>query len=92
MISTRLVELVIDTVVRLTLAKWETVSGQFGGYLRLCGTVVSTGASFVGPGTKAPAARYVRSLYFRLEHVNDSSGERREKTEWHRVVIFNEGL
>src|SRR5215468_3901960 len=34
MISTRLVELVIDTVVCLTLAKWETVSGQFGGYLR----------------------------------------------------------
>jgi hypothetical protein len=33
MISTRLVELVIDTVVCLTLAKWETVSGQFGGYL-----------------------------------------------------------
>src|SRR5262245_61109474 len=28
MISTRLVELVIDTVVCLTLAKWETVSGQ----------------------------------------------------------------
>ena len=24
---------VIDTVVCLTLAKWETVSGQFGGYL-----------------------------------------------------------
>ena len=34
MISTRLVELVIDTVVCLTLAKWETVSGQFGGYLK----------------------------------------------------------
>ena|SRR5215475_4880135 len=33
MISTRSVELVIDTVVCLTLAKWETVSGQFGGYL-----------------------------------------------------------
>src|SRR5919204_3203240 len=33
MISMRLVELVIDTVVCLTLAKWETVSGQFGGYL-----------------------------------------------------------
>ena len=33
MISTRLVELVTDTVVCLTLAKWETVSGQFGGYL-----------------------------------------------------------
>jgi catabolite regulation protein CreA len=28
MISTRLVELVIDTVVCLTLAKWETVSGR----------------------------------------------------------------
>jgi hypothetical protein len=26
--------LVIDTVVCLTLAKWETVSGQFGGYFR----------------------------------------------------------
>ena len=34
-ISTRLVELVIDTVVCLTLAKWETVSGQFGGYLSI---------------------------------------------------------
>src|SRR5262245_60447807 len=34
MISTRMVELVIDTVVCLTLAKWETVSGPFGGYLR----------------------------------------------------------
>jgi len=34
MISTRSEELVIDTVVCLTLAKWETVSGRFGGYLR----------------------------------------------------------
>jgi len=25
--------LAIDTVVCLTLAKWETVSGEFGGYL-----------------------------------------------------------
>ena len=33
MISTRSVGLVIDTVVCLTLAKWETASGQFGGYL-----------------------------------------------------------
>jgi hypothetical protein len=33
MISTRFEGLVIDTVVCLTLAKWETVSGQFGGYL-----------------------------------------------------------
>ena len=33
MISIRSVGLVIDTVVCLTLGKWETVSGQFGGYL-----------------------------------------------------------
>src|SRR4030095_8830636 len=33
MISTRSAGLVIDTVVCLTLAKWETVSGRFGGYL-----------------------------------------------------------
>ena len=34
MISTRSAGLLIDTVVCLTLAKWETVSGRFGGYLR----------------------------------------------------------
>src|SRR3974390_1265554 len=33
MISTRFVGLVIDTVVCLTLVKWETESGRFGGYL-----------------------------------------------------------
>src|SRR5262249_33869710 len=32
MISTRSVGLLIDTVVCLSLAKWETVSGRFGGY------------------------------------------------------------
>src|SRR5262245_6427587 len=37
MISTRSVGLLIDTVVCLTLAKWETVSGRFGGYLTLSG-------------------------------------------------------
>ena len=41
MISTRSVELVIDTVVCLTLAKWETVSGQFGGYLNRAETTLS---------------------------------------------------
>jgi hypothetical protein len=35
MISTRSVGLLIDTVVCLTLAKWETVSGRFGGYLNV---------------------------------------------------------
>jgi TPP-dependent 2-oxoacid decarboxylase len=33
MISMGFVVLVMDTVVCLTLAKWVTVSGQFGGYL-----------------------------------------------------------
>jgi hypothetical protein len=33
MTSMRFEELVMDTVVCLTLDKWETVSGQFGGYL-----------------------------------------------------------
>jgi hypothetical protein len=37
--------LVIDTVVCLTLAKWETVSGRFGGYLRQ--------AAAVGPWSSA---------------------------------------
>jgi hypothetical protein len=41
MISTRSLELVIDTVVCLTLAKWETVSGQFGGYLTIGSQVVA---------------------------------------------------
>jgi hypothetical protein len=40
-ISTRLVELVIDTVVCLTLAKWETVSGQFGGLSHMGPTVIN---------------------------------------------------
>jgi hypothetical protein len=31
--KTQSVGLVIDTVVCLALAKWETVSGRFGGYL-----------------------------------------------------------
>jgi hypothetical protein len=32
--------LVIDTVVCLTLDKWETVSGQFGGYLTRFGSFI----------------------------------------------------
>jgi hypothetical protein len=47
MISTRSVELVIDTVVCLTLAKWETVSGQFGGYLS-AGPNASSGSKING--------------------------------------------
>src|SRR5215831_425438 len=48
MISTRSVELVIDTVVCLTLAKWETVSGQFGGYLRRWRSVIATAVGSAG--------------------------------------------
>jgi hypothetical protein len=35
--------LIIDTVVCLTLAKWETVSGQFGGYFRAIVTGFNAG-------------------------------------------------
>jgi hypothetical protein len=58
MISTRSAGLVINTVVCLTLAKWETVSGRFGGYLiRLHGVVflglVNRDARFRAPKTEA---------------------------------------
>src|SRR6266481_6139914 len=42
MISTRSAGLLIDTVVCLTLAKWETVSGRFGGYLMLSKTFLAS--------------------------------------------------
>jgi hypothetical protein len=49
MISTRSVGLVIDTFVCLTLAKWETVSGHFGGYLTACVEgILASVASFDG--------------------------------------------
>src|SRR5262249_7050748 len=52
MISTRSAGLLIDTVVCLTLAKWETVSGRFGGYLtrlRITGLVPwSSSSSRIG--------------------------------------------
>ena len=52
MISTRLVELVIDTVVCLTLVKWETVAGQFGGYLThgVCSRRNSEGQDYIFVG------------------------------------------
>src|SRR5215831_497824 len=45
MISTRSVGLLIDTFVCLTLAKWETVSGRFGGYLRTIELIVHESAN-----------------------------------------------
>jgi hypothetical protein len=66
MISTRSEELVIDTVVCLTLAKWETVSGRFGGYLtmrpaagtlqRLQGGDMQKPGHALWPGERADAA------------------------------------
>jgi hypothetical protein len=55
MISIRSVGLVIDTVVYLTLDKWETVSGQFGGYLRMT------------THSRCPTARIVSLPRFGLE-------------------------
>jgi hypothetical protein len=57
MISIRSVELVIDTVVCLTLDKWETVTGQFGGYLTKQG--VGTCCDTLEPCTKALASMYI---------------------------------
>ena len=37
-------------------------------------------------------ARDRRSSTLALSQETESSGERRERTEWHRVVIFNERL
>jgi hypothetical protein len=58
MISTRSVELVIDTVVCLTLAKWETVSDQFGGYLseRLFAKLLSIAILLIGIKSNASFA------------------------------------
>src|SRR5215813_6570188 len=57
MISTRSAALVIDTVVCLTLAKWETVSGRFGGYLNLpfCARTPSKRAALPSPAPGATA-------------------------------------
>jgi hypothetical protein len=50
MISTPWEELVIDTVISLTLAKWETLSGPFGGYLSSHGPEIGKLDSFgIGP-------------------------------------------
>jgi hypothetical protein len=43
--------LVIDTVVCLTLAKWETVSGQFGGYLMNSQTFTAPAGGFLAGDT-----------------------------------------
>ena len=46
----------MDTVVCLTLAKWETVSGQFGGYLTaawLSNNVLLRGSLFAFGRTEA---------------------------------------
>jgi len=47
MISTRSVVLVIDTIVCLTLHKWETVSGPFGGYLIYCFAELADAEKFI---------------------------------------------
>jgi hypothetical protein len=60
MISTRSVGLLIDTVVCLTLAKWEPVSGRFGGYLRdeFNVTDCAAQANFAGTVTGGGSNRY----------------------------------
>jgi len=61
MISTRSLELLIDTVVCLTPAKWETVSGRFGGYLTCQGRNANPRHEF-----KQKAPRFCRGAFFAL--------------------------
>src|SRR5215472_19180926 len=58
MISTRSVGLLIDTVVCLTLAKWETVSGRFGGYFKS----MASQWTFRRCGVEFKAAARVRTM------------------------------
>jgi len=43
--------LVIDTVVCLTLDKWETVTGQFGGYLTVSAWTAEQGEDRIAPSS-----------------------------------------
>ena len=55
--------LVIDTIVCLTLVKWETVSGRFGGYLtgRAKGfELLSLAETVNDPERRADMLRYAR--------------------------------
>src|SRR5215510_5447623 len=63
MISTRSAALVIDTVVCLTLAKWETVSGRFGGYLTVA---LQVSIPLEHQGLHVPRQREVRGREHRI--------------------------
>src|SRR4051794_28807100 len=52
MISTRSEVLVIGSVISLTLPKWETLSGQFGGNLRTTPPLPSVGSNWVPARTR----------------------------------------
>src|SRR5215831_7935003 len=70
MISTRSVALLIDTVVCLTLAKWETVSGRFGGYLRFQ-NVEGLLVNFTG--YEDPQATNLGGVYYDFDSSNTFS-------------------
>src|SRR5262249_9031047 len=96
MISTRSVELVIDTVVCLTLAKWETVSGQFGGYLSRGATrskayLLAWGK--IPPGrSRRPGALQTQALAVLLARSRQITGQPRNskdlelQTVWHAFI------
>src|SRR3546814_14323194 len=43
-------------------------------------------------GSLKKGRQVVNRLVATTENWKDASGQRQERTEWHRVVIFNEGL
>ena len=105
MISTRSVGLLIDTVVCLTLAKWETVSGRFGGYFTdpvevlrlLTSKLVSNGKIFIDTPKSFwlyPATRILNSaLHDKLLHGTVSLAHLQiwSRTAF-KTAILNAGL
>src|SRR5262249_2255744 len=87
MISTRSVELVIDTVVCLTLAKWETVSGQFGGYLMLSDNGPSYVSSGLGTWLEDNGIRHIRGRPY--HPMTQGKIERYHRSMKNRILLDN---
>src|SRR5262249_26631680 len=87
MISTRSVELVIDTVVCLTLAKWETVSGQFGGYLMLSDNGPSYVSSELGKWLEDNGIRHIRGRPY--HPMTQGKIERYHRSMKNRILLDN---
>jgi hypothetical protein len=86
MISTRSGALVIKTVVCLTLAKWETVSGRFGGYLTLLNSTLAQ--HFFNPGSGATLTHYLKTVAARRQSPD---GPRPNSPRWMQLQLAYSG-